>query len=236
MHGSSELCHEYSIKLKSVSGVDVWIAPPSLYLHQLISLVSPANRVGVQNLHWKQSGAYTGEIAAGMIVDLGGSFAIIGHSERRTLFGETDQWVAQKCIACIEVGITPIVCVGESLTQRESGSAKEVVGEQLVAVLRACDSNMLKQIVFAYEPIWAIGTGVVASPTDAEDMQSHVRSMILGETDGDANEIRILYGGSVKVDNAASLVAQQNVDGFLVGGASLEVDSFKRICQIVAGT
>lgn len=235
MHGSVELCQEYSIKLNAYPGMDVWVAPPSLYIHRLIDSVSPSIKVGVQNLHWEQSGAFTGELAAGMLVELGASFAIIGHSERRTMFGETDQYVAQKCAACIDSGVTPIVCVGESMAQRESGNAEKAVSEQVKSVLRTCDSKMLEQIVFAYEPIWAIGTGAVAKPSDAEDMHNHIRSMILESTEWDAEQIRILYGGSVKVENAASLVAQQNVDGFLVGGASLEVDSFKSICQIVAG-
>lgn len=236
MHGSLELCQEYSIKLNASSpGVDVWVAPPSIYFHRLSDSISPAIQVGVQNLYWEQSGAFTGELAPSMLAELGASFAIIGHSERRTMFGETDQHVARKCSACIDSGVIPIVCVGESISQRETGNARRVVSEQVSSILRACDSKSPVQIVFAYEPIWAIGTGAVAEPSDAEDMHCHVRSMILESTEWDAKQIRILYGGSVKVENAAALVAQQNIDGFLVGGASLEVDSFKRICQIAAG-
>lgn len=235
MHGSLELCQDYSLKLDVPSGVDVWVAPPSLYIHRLVDSVRAPIKIGVQDVHWEQKGAYTGELASGMLSDVGASFAIIGHSERRAQFAETDQMVAQKCNACVDAGVIPIVCVGESLKQRETGIAESVVWNQVNAVLIECGSNMSREIVFAYEPIWAIGTGVVATPEDAESMQSHVRSMISNATDLDAEQIRILYGGSVKAENAASLVAQENVDGFLVGGASLEVDGFQRICRIASG-
>lgn len=236
MHGSLELCQEYSFKLGAPHGVDVWVAPPSLFIERLISLVQPPIEVGIQNVHWGQSGAHTGELASNMLLDLGASFAIVGHSERRAQFAETNQDVARKCKACSDAGIIPIVCVGETLEQRESGVAESVVWNQVKSVLEECGSETFSQIVLAYEPIWAIGTGVVANPDDAENMQSHVRSMISRATHSDAEQIRILYGGSVKVENAASLVAQRNVDGFLVGGASLQVEDFQRICQIASGT
>lgn len=236
MHGSEELCKEYSFKLDAPQGVDVWVAPPSLYVQQMIGSVSPPVKVGVQNVHWEQAGAHTGELAPSMLLDLGASFAIVGHSERRTQFAETNHVVARKCKACSDAGIKPIICVGESLEQRESGEAESVVWNQVKSVLEECGSETFSQIVLAYEPIWAIGTGVVANPDDAENMQSYVRSMISRATDTDADQVRILYGGSVKVENAASLVAQRNVDGFLVGGASLQVDDFQRICQIASGT
>lgn len=236
MHGSLELCQEYSFKLDAPHGVEVWVAPPSLYIERLVSSVQPPIEVGTQNVHWEQAGAHTGELAPNMLLELGARFAIVGHSERRTQFAETNQVVARKCKACTDAGIKPIVCVGESLEQRESGVAKSVVWNQVRSVLEECGSETFSHIVLAYEPIWAIGTGVVANPDDAENMQSHVRSMISRATDTDAEQIRILYGGSVKVENAASLVEQRNVDGFLVGGASLQVDDFQRICHIASGT
>lgn len=235
MHGSLELCHEYSSKLVAPSGVDVWIAPPSLYTHRLLNLVHEPIKVGVQDVHWEKEGAYTGALAASMLLDIGAEFAIIGHSERRSRFHETDEEVSRKCEACLDAGVIPIVCVGESLDQRERDLAKGVVGDQVKSVLDRLQPETTSQLVFAYEPIWAIGTGVVASPDDAETMQSYIRSMISGATDMDAEQIRILYGGSVKVQNAASLVAQPNVDGFLVGGASLEVVGFEHICQVASG-
>lgn len=235
MHGSLELCQDYALKLDAPRGVDVWVAPPALYTQRLMDSVRAPIEVGVQDVHWEQEGAYTGELAPSMLSDIEASFAVVGHSERRAQFAETDQIVAQKCKSCVDAGIIPIVCVGESLKQRESGIAECVVWNQVSSVLSNLDAVTPLQVVLAYEPIWAIGTGVVANPQDAESMQNHVRSMISNTTDLDAEQIRILYGGSVKVENAASLVAQQNVDGFLVGGASLEVDDFQRICQIASG-
>lgn len=235
MHGSLELCQDYALKLNAPPDVDVWVAPPALYTQRLIDSVRVPIKVGVQDIHWEQKGARTGELAPSMLSDIGASFAIVGHSERRAQFAETDQIVAQKCKACVFAGVIPVVCVGESLKERESGVAESVVWDQVNSVLSKCDSFMPQHVVFAYEPIWAIGTGVVANPEDAEGMQNHVRSMISSMTDLDAEQIRILYGGSVKIENAPALVAQQNVDGFLVGGASLEVDDFQRICQIASG-
>ncbi len=203
---------------------------------QSLVLSQPGSaKIGVQNVHFDVEGAYTGEIAAGMVRDLGGTFAIVGHSERRTLFQETDQVVAQKFWACCEAGLTPVLCVGETLKQREAGIAKEVVWNQVAEVLRNSDPLVFGHAQLAYEPIWAIGTGVVATPEDAEDMHEHLRSMIADSTVLTGEELRILYGGSVKVDNASQLIAQANVDGFLVGGASLDVVQFNSICQIASG-
>lgn len=189
----------------------------------------------MQNVHFDEAGAYTGEIAAGMVRDLGGIFSIVGHSERRTLFHETDQVVAQKFLACCEAELTPVLCVGETLDQREEGIAKEVVWNQVAEVLEKCDPAVFGRAQLAYEPIWAIGTGVVATPEDAEDMHGHLRSMIADSTVLTGEELRILYGGSVKIDNASQLIAQANVDGFLVGGASLDIVQFNSICQIASG-
>ncbi len=235
MHGSHDLCREFMTGLQTPSSVDVWIAPPALYLQALASSREASIGVGAQDVHFEDDGAYTGEISAGMVGDLGGTFAIVGHSERRSMFHETDRIVAQKFLACCEAGLTPVLCVGETLEQRESGIAKDVVWNQVAEVLKECESSIIGRAQIAYEPVWAIGTGVVATPEDAEDMHHHLRSMIADSARVTGEELRILYGGSVKVDNASQLISQANVDGFLVGGASLDVDQFNAICSIASG-
>lgn len=181
--------------------------------------------IGAQNVSAERSGAFTGEISAEMVRDAGGRYVLVGHSERRQLFGETDRDVANKTRAVLGAGLVPVVCVGETLQQRRSGEAERVVLEQLAAALGSFDSA--EALVLAYEPVWAIGTGETATPADAQTMHAAIRSA-LGER-GMA-KVPVLYGGSVKPDNAAALLAEPDVDGLLVGGASVEPDSFARIC------
>ena len=235
MHGSRDLCNEFASCLRPPENIDVWLAPSALHVGSFVANEMDSVSIGLQNVHAEQSGAYTGEMSAAMARDLGATFAIVGHSERRTLFQETDDVVAKKFRACLDADIVPVLCVGESLEQREEGIAKDVVWNQVEIVLKECGATNLREAEIAYEPVWAIGTGVVASPEDAEDMHEYLRSMICDTTALSGEEFRILYGGSVKVENAGSLIAQSNIDGFLVGGASLDVESLNRICQIASG-
>lgn len=192
---------------------------------------------GAQNLYFEDSGAYTGEVSAAMIKDVGAEAVIVGHSERREIFGETDETVARKAARALEAGLMPVVCVGETKEERDGDGMWEKVSGQVRAVMEALDSPSGDSIVFAYEPIWAIGTGETASPEDAQEAIGRIRGL-LGELGGDefAGSVRILYGGSIKPDNAADIMAQEDVDGGLVGGASLEADSFVELIAAAHGS
>ena len=210
---------------------DVLICPPALLLDTVNSACGSSKvAIGVQNMHFAEKGAFTGEVSAEMVKDAGCKFAIIGHSERRAIFGETDDMCAKKVIQADAYGITPVLCVGESLEQREKGSTTQVIDEQLNGSLEGFNLDSGDRLVIAYEPVWAIGTGKTATPQDAETVIKHIRER-LSEKYGEriANAIRILYGGSVKPANVDELMAQANIDGALVGGASLKADSFARI-------
>lgn len=188
--------------------------------------------LGAQNLHWERSGAYTGEISAPMLSALECGYVIVGHSERRALFGETDETVALKLRAVAGEGMIPILCVGETLEQREGGDTEQVVTDQLKGALRGWISRGGPDLVIAYEPVWAIGTGKTATPDEAEEVHGLIRAFLAGAFgDEVASNTTILYGGSVKPDNAAELLGRGEIDGALVGGASLEADSFLRICK-----
>jgi triosephosphate isomerase (TIM) len=183
---------------------------------------------GAQNFHYEDSGAFTGEVSVPMLLDLGVEAAIVGHSERRELFGETDEMVARKAARAVETGILPVVCVGETKEERDAGDMWEKVSGQVRRVMEELGEDVGgESVVFAYEPIWAIGTGETATPEDAQDAIGRIREL-LGELGGEefASTVRILYGGSIKPENAAEIMAQGDVDGALVGGASLEVESF----------
>ena len=187
--------------------------------------------LAAQNVYPEPQGAFTGEVSPLMLVELGCAYAIVGHSERRTLFGESDAFVARKAAALLAHGIRPIVCVGESLEQREQGRTAAVVRQQLAGSLATVPNERAAEVVVAYEPIWAIGTGKTATPALAQEVHALIRAA-LGERFGTAaDEIRIQYGGSVKPDNAAALRAEKDIDGALVGGASLEPDSFAQIVR-----
>ena len=186
--------------------------------------------VGAQNMHWEPKGAFTGETSIGMLKDIGVTYVIIGHSERRAYFAETDETVNRKVLAALDNGLTPIVCVGESLEQREAGKAADVVSKQTAAALRDVPADKADRVVMAYEPIWAIGTGKTATAQDANEINTVVREtlawMFGSET---ADKMRIQYGGSMNLKNAADLMAQPNVDGGLIGGASLKAADFSKI-------
>ena len=206
--------------------VDVAVCVPFTCLHEVGRMAeNSAVTAGAQNFYYEDSGAFTGEVSAPMLLDVGAGAVIVGHSERREVFGETDEMVARKTKRAVEADILPIVCVGETKEERDAGGMWEKVSGQVRHVVEELDDG--ESVVFAYEPIWAIGTGDTATPEDAQDAIGKIRNL-LRETKGDdfADSVRILYGGSVKPENAAEIMAQKDIDGALVGGASLEVESF----------
>ena len=208
----------------------VVLAPPFTALHGLGKALGGSNvALAAQNVNPAEKGAFTGEISPSMLVDLGCTYAIVGHSERRALYGETSEFVARKAAALLAVGIRPIVCVGETIEEREAGRVEEVVGGQLDGSLAEVDDARASEVVVAYEPVWAIGTGKTATPELAQEVHGFVRSKLVARFGEAGNEIRIQYGGSVKPENVALLMAQRDIDGGLVGGASLEPTSFASI-------
>ncbi|WP_372894258.1 triose-phosphate isomerase [Stieleria sp.] len=211
--------------------VEVVVCPPSVYLSRVGDvLAGSAVSLGAQNLYPAADGAYTGEVNAAMLCDSGCRYVILGHSERRAILGETDAQISEKLAAALAGNLVPIVCVGETLQDRESGKTETVVETQLRGSLEGLDEARASGVVIAYEPVWAIGTGKTASPEQAEEVHAFIRKL-LGEmfTNDVAQQMRIQYGGSVKPDNAKELLGQPNIDGALVGGASLKVDDFVAI-------
>jgi triosephosphate isomerase len=211
-------------------GCDVAVCVPFPYLGETaVALAGSDIRWGSQDCSAHAQGAYTGEVSAAMLAEFGCRYAIVGHSERRALHGESDQLVADKAKAVLARGLTPIVCVGETLAQREQGLAHDVVKRQLSAVIHAL-GHCVGEMVVAYEPVWAIGTGVTASPAQAQEMHALIRTQLHAATEH-ADAMTLLYGGSVKPDNAATLFGQQDIDGGLIGGASLKATDFVAICR-----
>jgi triosephosphate isomerase len=213
--------------------VDVIVAPPFTGLaavaHELAEAKSKVE-IAAQNMHEAKNGAFTGEIAGSMLKDCGATWVILGHSERRHIFGETDETIAKKVASAMEQGIRPIACVGETLEEREAGNTIEVVERQTNAFV----GELAKQPgfgVIAYEPVWAIGTGKVASPADAQAVHAKIRELLASISDDLANTTRILYGGSVKADNAEGLLSQDDIDGALIGGASLDAAGFGKVIE-----
>jgi len=219
-------------------GAEILICPPSYLIPSLAkACVGLDISVGAQNCHFAQSGAFTGEMSAAMVKDAGGTYVILGHSERRAIFGETDHDVVQKAVAVQEAGLCPIICVGESLEQREAGQADEVVGEQLrhstpTSIIGG--QKGVQNLVIAYEPVWAIGTGLVPSLEDIAAMHDHIRGTLAARFgEKTAQSIRILYGGSVKPSNARDILALGDVNGALIGGAGLDMESLAAIAMAV---
>ena len=206
---------------------DVVVCVPTPYLAQVQSLKSESIDLGAQDVSAQTSGAYTGEVSAAMLKDFGVRYAIVGHSERRQCHGETDTIVSAKAKAALSAGITPIVCVGETLAEREAGRTEEVVKRQLAAVIHD-NGHCISEIVLAYEPVWAIGTGKTASPAEAQAVHAVLRAQLKAATDQSAR-IKILYGGSMNAANAGSLLSQPDIDGGLIGGASLKAADFLSI-------
>lgn len=213
-------------------GIDMWVAPPAIYLMQTASLLQGSGiGLAAQNVACENDGAYTGEISAGMLADCGCQAVLVGHSERRTHYGETDARVAEKFVKAQEAGLIPVLCVGETLAEREAGGTGAVVQRQLEAVLTLAGVGALVRAVVAYEPVWAIGTGCTASPQQAQDVHALLRARVAQADAAVAAGLRVLYGGSVKAANAAALFAMPDIDGALVGGASLDANEFVAIAR-----
>tara|TARA_B110001454_G_scaffold4828_1_gene4511 strand:- start:7700 stop:8443 length:744 start_codon:yes stop_codon:yes gene_type:complete len=211
---------------------DVVVFPPAPYLLMAADKLQGSSvKFGGQNLNAHESGAYTGEISASMLVDCGCEAVLVGHSERRTLFGETDADVLAKTEAALAAGLIPYVCIGETLAEREADKTETVIEQQINAVLNGLTVQQLAKCVFAYEPVWAIGTGETASPEQAQQVHAFIRSLLAAKDEELALNSHVLYGGSVKASNAKELFAQQDIDGGLVGGASLQAEEFLGICN-----
>jgi triosephosphate isomerase len=228
---AAALASAVALKVGGTSAVDVAVCPPSLYLDPVVQAVkASAVTVGAQNCYHEAKGAFTGEISPTMLKDIGCTYVILGHSERRQIFKESNQDVNRKVLAALAAGLGPIVCVGETLDQRQAGQTAAVVREQIEGSLAGLSADQMLRIVIAYEPIWAIGTGVVATPQQAEDVHADLRRLLETRYNSQvASAVRIQYGGSVNAENAASLLGQPNIDGALVGGASLKADGFLTI-------
>lgn len=215
--------------------VEVLVCPPFPYLAAVRQQIEGSSvLLGSQTVSEHGSGAFTGETSAGMLLDFGCAYALVGHSERRTLFGESSAQVAAKFAAALAAGLTPVLCVGETLEQREAGETEAVINQQLSAVLEASGVESIARAVIAYEPVWAIGTGLTASPEQAQDVHRHIRSVLEGQNENIAAGVQILYGGSVKGDNAAGLFGMPDIDGGLIGGASLKAADFLAIVEAAA--
>ncbi|AMM95046.1 triose-phosphate isomerase [Peribacillus simplex] len=213
--------------------IDTVVCAPALFLDQLVKAAKGTDvKIGAQNMHFEESGAFTGEISPIALADLGVSYVILGHSERREMFNETDEGVNKKAHAAFAHQLTPIVCCGETLEQREAGETNDFVGSQIENGLAGLSEDQLKQTVIAYEPIWAIGTGKSSSAQDANEVCAHIRSVVADKFSNEAAAaIRIQYGGSVKPENIKEYMAQPDIDGALVGGASLKTDSFLQLLE-----
>jgi len=217
---------------RQIKDADILVCPSFVYISDIADQLNGSNiAFGSQDVAKETNGAYTGEISVSMLNDIGCTYAIVGHSERRALFGDSDEIVAQKFLAAIEGSITPILCVGELLEEREAGQTEAVVERQLKAVVDLCGVSSLSKCVIAYEPVWAIGTGKTASPQQAQDVHAFIRQWIANQDADIANGVRILYGGSVKPNNAKELFSQTDIDGGLIGGASLASADFISICE-----
>lgn len=222
-------------EVKEVSELDIILCAPFTSLYALKNeLEESIVHLGAQNMSWADQGAYTGEISAQMLLDVACTYVILGHSERREMFGETDEEIAKKVRQALAAGLTPIVCCGENLDLREEGKAVERVQGQVTRALEGLSSEELSRIIVAYEPIWAIGTGKTASSKDAQEMCASIRATLTSLMGLAAGKVPILYGGSVKADNIAELMTEQDVDGALVGGASLDPLSFAKLVHNAA--
>ena len=240
MHGNrasaTALATDVAAGTKGLAGVDVGVCPPAILIAPVAAALAGSHvAYGGQDVSEHESGAYTGETAAGMLVDAGCTLAIVGHSERRQFFGDTNERVAAKLVRAAAAGLTPILCVGETLAERREDRTSQVIAAQLAPVLALPDVKaLLARIVVAYEPVWAIGTGETATPEQAQEVHAFIRGAIAACDATAAGALRILYGGSVKPDNAAALFAKPDVDGGLVGGAALKAADFTQICAAAA--
>ncbi len=231
VHDTVVYVKEFRSLVKDIEDVEIVLAPPFMAVYAAAEAARNSNiGVAAQNLHWERDGAFTGEISGPMIKEAGAEYVIIGHSERRTLFGETDQSVNRKIGAAIAAGLVPIVCIGETLTEREAGETLSVLDRQIKTGFDGITGEQVGALVIAYEPVWAIGTGRTATADQAQEAHAHIRQRLRQWFGAPAaDECHVIYGGSVKPDNTKDLIAQPDVDGALVGGASLDIKSFFEI-------
>jgi triosephosphate isomerase len=230
---ATAMLRDLRTKVSMIHDLEIVVCPPFTALAAASAALEGSNvGLGAQNVHWEAQGAFTGEVSAAMLKEAGCRWVIIGHSERRQLFGETDESVHKKILAALGQGLTPIACCGETLAEREANRTLEVVGRQIQGALGGLTADQVKSLVVAYEPVWAIGTGKVATPAQAQEIHAAIRAQV-GKLHGMAvaDGLRILYGGSVKPDNVKDLMAQPDLDGALVGGASLKADDFAAIVR-----
>ena len=234
---SVELVSQLREMISGIKEIEVVVAPPYTSLGSVATAIKGSTiALSSQNIFWEEKGAFTGEISPSMLKDVGCQYAIIGHSERRQYFGETNKTVNKRLKAALDASLTPIVCIGEILEEREADKTLTVIEKQVKEGLAGISSGEMEKVVIAYEPVWAIGTGKTATPEQAQEVHQFIRGMLAQVFDeGVAEGIRILYGGSVKPDNVDQLMSQKDIDGALVGGASLKVDSFARIVQFKTG-
>ena len=231
---SARFVESLQLHMGDITDVDVVIVPPFTAIARVTEALANAQniKVGAQNMYWEKNGAFTGEISAAMLRDLFVHYVVLGHSERRKLFGETDEIVNRKVRAALEAKLRPIVCIGETLEQRDQGNVEKVLSTQLRGSLAGLQPKELQDTVIAYEPVWAIGTGQNATPEQAQEAHAFIRRTLVEMADKPtADRIRIQYGGSVKPENARELMSQPDIDGALVGGASLEARSFAQIVK-----
>lgn len=230
-HEAQEFVHKLIANLKDLGEADIIIAPAFTSLEAAVKAAQGSQvKIAAQNMHWEIKGAYTGEISPAMLKDLGVTYCIIGHSERRQYFAETDQTVNKKVRAALDNEIIPIVCVGETLEEREKGDTNNVVQRQIKTALDGLSSTEVAGLIIAYEPVWAIGTGKTSTADDAQEVAASIREIIANDFGREsAGKVRIQYGGSVKPENIKGFMKQKDIDGALVGGASLEVDSFLKL-------
>lgn len=230
---SLELVNGLKKNLAGITDREILICPPFTALFAISQSIKGSNiNLGAQNVHWETKGAFTGEVSVSMLLDAGCRYVIIGHSERRQYFGETDDAVNKKMHSVFKSGITPIVCIGETLTEREQKATLKVIERQVKTGITGLSTEQAKSLVIAYEPVWAIGTGKTATPQQAQEVHSYIRKLYTEIYKSScAESVRILYGGSVKPDNMAELMKQPDIDGGLVGGASLDADSFVKIVR-----
>ena len=228
-----ELTNGLKRNLYDIEGVEIVVCPPSSCLDQVSEVISESNiKLGAQNMHWKEEGAFTGEISPLMLKDLNCKYVILGHSERRQYFLETNEIVNKKLKAALKNGLIPIVCVGEKLDERKANKTSDVVRDHVENSLKDISKEEFQKIVIAYEPVWAIGTGLTAKPEQAQEVHSFIRKLLTDMSNSEiANNITIQYGGSVKPDNIEDLIREKDIDGALVGGASLKIDSFAEIVK-----
>ena len=236
MHGSlqmtTDLISGVLAGTADMSNIEVLVCPSFPYLAKTAdSIANSAILLGAQNMSEQLQGAFTGEVSASMLKDIGCQYVLVGHSERRELYGDTNELVAQKFAIAVEQGLIPIFCVGETLQQRNAGSTNQIIAEQLDAVLSKTAVQAFANAVIAYEPVWAIGTGETATPEQAQEVHAFIRQKLNELDETVAKGVQILYGGSVKPDNAVMLFSQQDIDGGLIGGASLKSEDFVAICQ-----